>query len=319
MPKAKSRISTSPTGTGQTEPGKDSSTKGNPLPVPMAFKLMRLGFCLGGRIMPNTAGKLAYKLWFTPTRFKMPEREKEVLASAKIATHKIDGDDIATFSWGQDDTTRPLVLLVHGWSGRGTQLGPFVQPLLDAGYRVLSFDAPAHGKSSGKQTNIYETADVLVDLQKIYGDINAVITHSFGGPCIATAMQRGFITNRIVCISPPATMIGLVEKFTEVLHIPKKVTQIVVALAEKKYGKNIWEDISMVNSIQGNTLPGLVIHDNDDKDIPWQEGEAVAQAWDNAAFIKTSGLGHRRILRDPDVINTSLAFIQDKTPARIIE
>ena len=279
-------------------------------PVPIAVKLLRLGFRLGGQIMPTTAGNIAYKLWFTPTRFNTPEREKEALASAKIATHQISGDEIVTFSWGQEKTDRPLVLLVHGWSGRGTQLGPFVQPLLDAGYRVLSFDAPAHGKSSGKQTNIYEVADVLVELQKHYGEINAVITHSFGGPCIAAAMQRGFVTNRIVSIAPPATTRGLVKKFNDALHVPKKAAEIMMQLTEKKYGKNIWEEISMVNSIKDAIVPGLVIHDSDDNDIPWQEGEAIAQAWDNAQFIKTSGLGHRRILRDSDVIETSVAFIK---------
>ena len=100
---------------------------------------MRLGFCLGGHLMPNTAADIAYKLWFTPTRFNTPEREKEALASAKIATHQIDDDEIVTFSWEQEKTDRPLVLLVHGWSGRGTQLGPFVQPLLDTGYRCVKF------------------------------------------------------------------------------------------------------------------------------------------------------------------------------------
>jgi pimeloyl-ACP methyl ester carboxylesterase len=305
MPNAKSR-----TNTPKTSPNSTSSTEHNQPPVPMVIKLLRLGFRMGGHLMPNTAGNIAYKLWFTPTRFNMPEREKEVLASAKIATHQIDDDEIVTFSWGQEKTDRPLVLLVHGWSGRGTQLGPFVQPLLDAGYRVLSFDAPAHGKSSGKQTNIYEVADVLVDLQKHYGEINAVITHSFGGPCIAAAMQRGFITDRIVSIAPPATTRGLVEKFNDALHVPKKAAKIMMQLTEKKYGENIWEEISMVNTIKTSSLPGLVIHDNNDSDIPWEEGEAVAKAWDNAQFIKTSGLGHRRILRDPAVIETSVAFIQ---------
>jgi len=289
---------------------KTSSTQ---LPAPMAIKFMRLGFRLLGPLMPNIAGNIAYKLWFTPTRFAMPAREKEVFKSAELITVPIDGDEIVTFNWGHENTNRPLILLVHGWSGRGTQLGPFVQPLLDAGYRILSFDAPAHGKSSGKQTNIYEVAGVLVSLQQHYGNIYGVITHSFGGPCIATAIQRGFITNRIVSIAAPATMIGLVEKFTEALHIPKKATDRLIQLAEKKYGENIWHDISMVNSIRDSSLPGLVIHDSDDNDIPWQEGETIAKSWDNAKFIKTSGLGHRRILRDPEVIKTSVAFIQNST------
>ncbi len=190
--------------------------------TPLALKLLQLGFRIGGRLSPGIAGNIAYKLWFTPPRYKTPEREKTTLASADIKTHRIDDNDIVTFSWGQDNTNKPLVLLVHGWSGRGTQLGSFVQPLLDAGYRVLSFDAPAHGKSSGKQTNLYEVADVIVALQQHYGDIDSVITHSFGGPCIAVAMQRGFNTNKVVSICPPATTKGLVEKFNNTLCLPNK-------------------------------------------------------------------------------------------------
>ena len=278
----------------------------------MVVKLMRFGFSVGGRLSPSVAGKLAYKLWFTPPRFKIPTREKTILASAQLNTHQINDNEIVTFSWGQDKTEQPLVLLVHGWSGRGTQLASFVQPLLDAGYRVLSFDAPAHGQSSGKQTNLYEIADVIVKLQKQYGAIDATITHSFGGPCIAVAMQRGFETNRIVSISPPSTTIGLIEKFNNALYVPKQAAVRMIALIEDKYSKEIWDSISMVNTIVGCAVPGLVIHDENDVDIPWQEGESIALSWNNAPFIKTSGLGHRRILRDPHVIESAVTFITEK-------
>lgn len=297
--------------------GKPFSLQNNQLPEPMALKMLRAGFRIGGRLLPNAAGRLAYKLWFTPTRFKMPSREKEALESAKIETHEIDNNTIVTFSWGMDKTNQPLILLMHGWSGRGTQLGSFVQPLLDAGYRVLSFDAPAHGKSSGKQTNLYKIADVIISLQKHYGEIDAAVTHSFGGPCIAVALQKGFVTNRIVSISPPATTRGLVEKFNHALHVPERAAKRMIKLIETKYGESIWEDISMVNTIKSIALPGLIIHDSDDDDVPCYEGQAVAQAWGNAQFIKTSNLGHRRILRDPDVIKTSVAFIQNKKSIEI--
>lgn len=299
-----------PTETSQNK-AKPLTPNTNQLPAPMALKILRLGFRLAGNILPNTAGNFAYKLWFTPTRFKTPTREKKVLDSAKINKHQIGNNEIVTFNWGQENANQPLILLAHGWSGRGTQMGPFVQPLLDAGYRILSFDAPAHGKSSGERTNIYEVADVIVQLQKHYGNIDAAITHSFGGPCIAVALQRGFTTNRIVSISPPATARGLAEKFNHALQVPRKAAEKMTQLIEKEYGQDIWEEISMVNTIKGISIPGLVIHDNNDNDIPWQEGEAVAQAWDNAQFIKTSGLGHRRILRDPSVIKQSVAFIKN--------
>jgi esterase/lipase len=292
------------------KPGTGTTTiNRKPVSIPLALKLLRLGFRIGGRLSPTTAGRLAYKLWFTPSRFKTPAREKATLATAEITSHQINNNNIITYHWGEANPAKPVVLLVHGWSGRGTQLGAFVQPLINAGYRVLSFDAPAHGKSSGKQTNLYEVADVILALQQHYGVINAVITHSFGGPCIAIAIQRGFTTRRIVSISPPATTIGLVEKFNSTLRLPKKAGKHMMHQIENTFGKNIWQDISMVNTVKGITTEGLLIHDSNDTDIPWQEGKAVSEAWHNARFIKTSGLGHRRILRDDFVIESAVEFI----------
>ena len=299
--------------TGLSNPSRPSTiNSGKNQPVPMVLKLLRLAFRIGGRLSPTAAGRMAYKLWFTPTRFKTPAREKKSLESAEIEYLQINDHSIATYSWGPNNPAMPIVLLVHGWSGRGSQLGSFVQPLLDAGYRVLSFDAPAHGKSSGKQTNLYEVADTLLALQNHYGDFDSVITHSFGGPCIAMAVQRGFTTKRIASICPPATTIGLVEKFNSALHVPEKAASNMIRHIETTFGKTIWEDISMINTVKAFTMPGLLIHDSNDADIPWQEGQAVAQAWNNASFVKTSGLGHRRILRDADVIETTVRFINDK-------
>lgn len=296
-----------------TNPSRPSTiNSGKNQPEPMVLKLLRLAFRLGGRLSPTATGRMAYKLWFTPTRFKTPAREQKVLEFAEIEFLQINNHSIATYSWGPNNRAIPTVLLVHGWSGRGSQLGSFVQPLLDAGYRVLSFDAPAHGKSSGKQTNLYDVADTLLALQDHYGAFDAVITHSFGGPCIATAVQRGFTTKRIASICPPATTIGLVEKFNSTLHIPEKAASNMIRHIETTFGKTIWEDISMINTAKALTMPGLLIHDSNDADIPWQEGQAVAQAWNNASFVKTSGLGHRRILRDAGVIETTVRFINDK-------
>ena len=278
-------------------------------PVPMRLKLLRLGFQIGGRISPRVAGRIAYKLWFTPTRFNTPAAEKNALQSANIEHIQINNHSIATYSWGQSG---PTVLLVHGWSGRGTQLGSFVEPLLTAGYRVLSFDAPAHGKSTGKQTNVYEIADTIMALQNYYGRFAAVITHSFGGPCVAVAIQRGFETKRIVSISPPANMLGLIEKFISTLYIPEKAGSNLSQRFEAVFGKTIWRDISMLNTVEQLNIPGLVIHDDHDVDIVWQEGHAVAQAWKNARFIRTTGLGHRRILRDATVVEAAVGFINNK-------
>jgi len=278
-------------------------------PVPLVLKLIRLAFRLGGSIAPQLAGRVAYKLWFTPTRFPTPASEQAVLESAEIDYHEINSQTIASYSWGK---TGPTVMLVHGWSGRGTQLGAFVGPLVNAGYRVLAFDGPAHGRSSGKQTNIYEFADVILALNDRYGPFESVITHSFGGPCLAAAMQQGLDTSSVISISPPARVAALVDKFADTLSIPGKALKDFIRRFEDAFGKNIFEQASMQNSVRELSLPALVIHDEDDTDIPWREGQAVAQAWKNASFIKTSSLGHRRILRDSSTIETVVDFIKSK-------
>ena len=278
-------------------------------PVPLILRLMRLGFKIGGTVSPALAGRVAYELWFTPTRFPTPASEQAVLESAEIEYHQIDRQTIATYSWGQSGST---VLLVHGWSGRGTQLGAFVEPLIDAGYRVLSFDCPAHGRSSGKQTTLYEIADVILGMNDRYGPFESVITHSFGGPCLAVAMQRGFTASSVVSISPRARVAVLVQKFADTLYIPEKATQDFVRRFQDAFGENILDEASMVNNVRELEIPALVIHDEDDDDIPWHEGETVAQVWKHARFIKTSTLGHRRILRDPSIIDAAVNFIAKK-------
>lgn len=277
-----------------------------PRPVPMILKLLRMAFVIGGTLAPRLTGLGAYKLWFTPTRFQTPASELTALETAKIEQQTINHHNIVTYRWG---TSGPMVLLVHGWSGRGTQMGSFVEPLIEAGYRVLSFDAPAHGKSSGKQTNLYEVADVIVELQKLHGKFDSVITHSFGGPCTAVALHRGLITTRVINISPPATTKGLVKKFINTLKIPEKAGLNLMQRIENKFGTNIWQEISMQNTVKGLNIPAMVIHDEQDMDVPWQEGHIVALSWDNANFIKTTGLGHRRILRDRSVIDSTVSFI----------
>ena len=280
--------------------------------LPLLLRLMRLGFRVGGTLSPHLAGRAAYRFWLTPTRFRMPASERGFLESAVSSMLEIQSMDIATYSWGDSG---PVVLLVHGWSGRGTQLGAFVEPLIGAGFRVLSFDCPAHGRSSGKQTNLYEISDVILALDEHFGPFESVITHSFGGPCLADAMQRGLKTASVVSISPPARVDVLVDKFADTLSIPEKARHELVERFELAFGSNILEAASMQNNVRGLDTPALVIHDQDDADIEWQQGAAVARAWNNARFIKTNSLGHRRILRDPSTIAAAVSFIdQQKKP-----
>ena len=285
-------------------------------PDPLALKLFRLVFKVGGIIAPGATGRFAYNVWLTPQRFRTPDSEKPAEGSAHIEHMDINDKTVTTYEWGRSGSTvpdssmsSPGILLVHGWSGRGTQLAAFIPPLLEKGFRVVSFDAPAHGKSTGKQTTLYEISETIEALQAKHGPFHSVITHSFGGPCLAVAMKHGVSAGRVVNICPPAHTRDIIDKFTEMLSINENTKQRLIAQMEENFGEDVWQDTSMPLNIQQLDIPALVIHDTDDIDVPWQEGQAIADAWKNAEFIRTSGLGHRRILRDPEVVDKTVEFI----------
>ncbi|HEB55154.1 MAG TPA: alpha/beta hydrolase [Gammaproteobacteria bacterium] len=274
--------------------------------TPMALRLIQWCFQRVGSVLPGLMSRWAYRLWFSTHRYPAPAREQKLLKSATPFSVKSEGRDIQAWHWGQQG---PLVLLVHGWNGRGAQLGSFVPALLKRGYQVVTFDAPGHGKTSGKNTTAFEITAAILAINEARGPLHAVITHSFGGACAAMAINRGLHVDRAVFIAPPATLEGMADAFASFIKMPDAVTLYFNRRLETEFGKNIWESISPENIVRQFKIPGLIIHDQDDYDVPWQSGERVSNAWPNAGFYKTTGLGHRRILRDKTVIDRAIDFI----------
>lgn len=275
--------------------------------LPLMIKILQKIFKVGSVIAPKLSAKLAYNIWIKAPRFKTPASEIKASENALLKYYQIGPHNIATYHWG---TEGPKVLLMHGWSGRGTQLGQIAVELMNQGFQVISFDAPAHGKSSGSITNLYEFADCIRGLNNQLGPFDAAISHSLGGLCLALAQKRGLELNCVVNISPPSTSMGLVHKFSEALAIPQNVEKQLIIDMEKKFGTHVWQDTSMLENVKELQTPALVIHDQHDNDIPWSEGEAVANAWPDAKLKSTSSLGHRRILRDKETIEAVVKFIQ---------
>jgi pimeloyl-ACP methyl ester carboxylesterase len=273
--------------------------------MPLALRVMRLLFARLGRRFPRLMGRWAYHLWFRTRRYPEWGAGRRAAETAVRETLRVDGVPVAVYCWGDG----PIVLFVHGWSGRATQVAAFIRPLRQAGYRVMAIDAPGHGETPGSRTNILECARVLKAFVERYGPVHGAITHSFGGMLLAFAMARGLAVGRVVCIAAPARLEFLVERFAGILALPDSVVANLKARLERRFDRDIWELLATDANAARLHTPALVIHDEDDAGVPWQQGRQIAGAWSGAQFVKTQGLGHSRILRHPAVIERVVAFI----------
>lgn len=276
-------------------------------PIPEA---LRMAFRNLGPIAPKMMGRLAYKLWFSPRRIKRPQWEVELFEAAYQRTMTIAGQEINVQKWGD---TGPTVLLVHGWEGRGTQLGYFIQPLMEKGFSVVAFDCAGHGASTGNTTDAVEIKQAIEQIAADEGGLHGIITHSFGAVPAAWAMASGVKVKAAGLVCPPSQFRFMLDIFAADLDIPRGAMEVMRHKIINRFpelGERIWHDLCTHNSASTFEHRGIVIHDVDDTVVPIGQGLMVAEAWDGACFLETQGLGHRRILKDVNVIKNVVRIIK---------
>ncbi|MCK5382278.1 MAG: alpha/beta fold hydrolase [Gammaproteobacteria bacterium] len=275
-------------------------------PIPPALRIIRFLFATLGPLLPGLMGRWAYRLWFRTRRFPESAAGKQQARSARQEMVTVDNIPVVVHIWGEG----PVVLFGHGWSGRGSQVAAFVEPLVSAGFQVVAPDAPGHGETPGDSTNILECAATFQAVAARFGPVQGAITHSFGGMVLAYAMNNGLSVDRVVTISAPAHVAYLMADFAQTLAIPDSVIAAMQKRIDKHFSGGIWERLSTVYNVKSLTTPALIIHDVDDVSVSWEQGKMIADAWPGAQFMKTSGLGHGRILRDKQVVAAAVEFIK---------
>lgn len=267
--------------------------------VPPRIRHIRLGLRLLGAVAPALAGRWVNRIWFSTRRYDEPAREARWRQAATAFVVDWQEGVVQCYRWGEQG---PRVLLVHGWNGRGPQLGALAAPLLAAGYQVLALDLPGHGRSSGDSTNAFAVTQLLLQLQRQLGPFHGIVGHSFGALCAIMAVAAGLEVRGLVMVSAPARLAWLLDNFYRALGLSPAVTRAFEAQLNREFGADYMRQASALELAPGIVQPGLVIHDRDDRDVPLQQGESLAAALANAELMCTEKLGHRRILRDAAVL-----------------
>lgn len=265
----------------------------------MATKISTIIIKTLSSLAPHFMARLVFAKFCHPKRFARTEAEK---ASA-LRGHKFifTSGRIANI-WGDDGSkNQPLVLLCHGWQSRGTTFYVLIDALVATGFKVLAWNAPAHGSSPGNKTDIFDmTKALLEDLKQQNLRPVAFVGHSMGGAILGILGKYINLPKPIVMISSPSQILPVFQKFFDASHLPKKVQDLVFSRINQ-LGDYTLDEISLVNCQLQHEESALIIHDKSDKQVAFSEFEKLQTVWKKAHFHATNNLGHNRILRDEKI------------------
>jgi pimeloyl-ACP methyl ester carboxylesterase len=262
------------------------------------------------RLSPRLAARLTYRLISSPPRHRPHDSELMLRAAAKQWRVPFQGGWLQCYRWGQG----PVCLYVHCWGGRGTQAQDMIRDLVQNGMSVVSFDHPAHGRSSGTRAEMIRMSAAVAAVAHEVGEVATLIGHSLGVVAAAIALRDyDLAVNRLVSISSLTHCTWFTEVIGGYLGISKTTLSLARSFLDSQYTQAInWDELSVVRILPTLGLPVLLVHDHDDQEIPFAHAQAIHQATPDAELLETQGLGHRRLLKDPDVLRRVVRFAQQE-------
>jgi pimeloyl-ACP methyl ester carboxylesterase len=187
-------------------------------------------------------------------------------------------------------------------------MGRFVGPFVAAGYRVIALDLPAHGASAGTRTDLIVCTEALRKVGRDLGPIEAIVAHSFGGAVTTLALERGLDAKSVVLIASPSSIEDVVRRFGELVGLRAKAMEAFRTALEDQTRVTL-ADVEIFERVATLKVPALIVHDRGDREVPFQDAERLVARWPNATLLATDGIGHRRILKDDDVIRRAVEFV----------
>jgi pimeloyl-ACP methyl ester carboxylesterase len=276
-------------------------------------------------IAPRLTGRLAFKAFCTPPRSKQGANRgaavkpvTERLAGATRVSVPFPCGSVSAYVFepaaGGTRMPAPSVILLHGWTGEAAFMAAFVAPLLRAGFRVVAYDLPAHGRSSGAELNVPIGVASLAAMARAFAPVHAIVSHSFGGS-IALAALAGTVpaqprvrVERLAMICPPSSLTLVTRQFGTTIGLGQRGQAALEQRIHLVAGTPVtaFEGADQLVRIG---KPTLVVHCRDDKEVGFGNAQALAAAGPFVRLEALQGLGHRRILQSKTVAALVADFV----------
>jgi len=261
------------------------------------------------KINPAWATAFALRLFFKPIAFPYPQREKPWLDKWLARDLEVQGRSVRFYHL---PGSGKRVLLVHGWSGRGTQMAWIAQALNEKNLDVWIMDGPGHGQSERGPSSLFDFMHAIHEAHRVLGTFHYGIGHSLGGLALLGAGVRGIAWEKLVMIGTPNRISDVIHRFCNTLRVNEKVEQRMVQFLEQKY-RDAVDSWAAERLLSEADFPGMIVHDEQDFDVPLTDTEQMIAHWPSGQIYRTAGLGHRRILLDQKVIKKVVSYVADSS------
>ena len=265
-------------------------------------RILSGGLRVLGALSPWAAAAVVFQLF----RRAGPRRQPRFAPPPDGVEHFVAGRRrVASYVW---EGGGPTVVLVHGWNGTSGDLSAFIGPLRDTGRRVVAIDLPAHGRSSGRFSDLPGAVDAVEAVLRREPNVEAVIAHSFGVPATVLAAARGAPLPRAVLISGPTAVEPYLQRFAQVLRISAATRAALQRRLRALLERSRLSSVDLTGAAPRLETRGLIIHDRSDREVPFLSAQGLHRAWAGSELMATEGLGHRRLLADPAVVERAVRF-----------
>lgn len=276
-----------------------------------------------GNLPPALAGDLAYRRFCLPRFSKhrsadhvqLAERARFHLRHAtwmRVATTK--GEVQAYVFEPEGRRPRGGVLIAHGWTSEASFMAVFAEQLRRAGFRVVAFDQPGHGKSARERVSLIDCAHALLEVAELLGPIQFVVAHSMGGLAALLVgegkppLPRSYPFERYVLVSSPNRFSVVVKEFGDEIHLGPAARRSFERRLERIAHRPV-ATLTAASLIAATGRPALVIHARDDGEVAFADAEEIVSECPSATLMAFDGLGHRNILFAPPVIRAAVSYL----------
>lgn len=255
-------------------------------------------------ISPRLGGKHSFLLFCYPFPLKFKKYQSDFLKTSHFSFLDFEGKRIAQYRWGSGEK---VILCLHGWQSNSFRWKKYVKVLDKKKYTMICLDAPAHGRSDGVLFNVPMYARLIQQFLE-QNKVDSILSHSLGAFSTMYLLSNYPLLSppKVIALGTPSYADSFIDEFIRVLNLSSKTRRNLVTYFTNYSGLKT-NDFDSKLFAKNQKSFGLIVHDINDKEAPFEYAKEMAKIWPKSRFLGTEGFGHK--LRDDSVVQEVIKFI----------